>query len=168
MPGTERPQPTSFEFTEREHLYDQLSHARFMELLADEQTTIHAAELSENSYGAFLFVTISRPKADKRTYLTIYGLGYHEYRERWITEVWSWYEAMETPKLQAQRLTREEVEHTLSQRQEEIRPYLNQHAQSKRGLLYEILAEFTDEDGAISELEDLGDDADWLLGDEDE
>jgi hypothetical protein len=51
-----------------------------------EPTTIHAAELSSNSYGEFLLVTVSRPGEEKPTYLTLYGLGYHEYRERWSTE----------------------------------------------------------------------------------
>ena len=70
--------------------------------------------------------------------------------------------------LKQERLTREEVERILTERQEEIRPYLNQGTQSKRGRLYELLAEFTDQDGAISELEDLGDEADWLMGDEED
>ena len=165
MTSKETLQPNEpFEFTERERLYDRISHARFQALLQDARTTIHAAELSSNSYGEFLFVTISRGSDERREFLTFYGLGYHDYRERWITETWSWYEAMETPKTQAQRLTREEAEELIAQRQAEIRPYLEQNTQSKRGKLFELLADFTDEDSAVAEMDDLGDMLDDLLG----
>lgn len=165
MPEREQPPAPPFEFSENERLFDQLGHQRFLALLRDQQTTIHTAELSGNSYGEFLFVTISRPKQERRTQLTFFGLGYHEYRERWITDVWSWYEGSELTKVREQRLSREAVEQLIAERQQEIAPYLNQTAQSSRGKLYEFLADLTDEDGAISELEDLGDAADWLFGD---
>lgn len=167
MPRENEPQPTpSFEFTERERLYDKLGHARFLSLLADEHTTIHTAELSENSYGEFLFVTVSRSEAERRIQMTFYGLGFHDHRERWITDVWSWYEGSELSKVREQRLSREAVAQLIAQRQQEITPYLNQSTQSSRGKLYEFLADLTDEDGAISELEDLEDAADWLFGED--
>lgn len=169
MTSKETLQPNEpFEFTERERLYDRISHARFQALLLDARTTIHAAELSSNSYGEFLFVTLSQGGGEKRQYLTFWGMGYHEYRERWITETWSWYEAMETPKMQAQRLSKQEAEEFIAQRQAEIRPYQGQNTQSKCGKLFELLADLTDEDGALAELEDLGGAADWLIGDGDE
>jgi hypothetical protein len=169
MTGKEQLQPNQpFEFSEHERLYDRLSHARFEQLLRDQQTTIHAAELSSNSFGEFLFVTISRRAVEKQTYLTFYGLGYHDYRERWLTETWRWYEAMETPGLEQRRLSRAEIQQLLTQRQAEIRPYLNQDTQTKRGKLFDWLADLTDEDGALSELEDLGGAVDWLLNDEDD
>ena len=111
-------------------------------------------------------MTISRPKGARRTQLTFYGLGFHQYRERWITDVWSWYEGSELSKVREQRLNREAVEQLIAQRQQEIAPYLNQATQSSRGKLYEFLADLTDEDGAIAELEDLEDAADWLFGED--
>ena len=169
MTSKEQLQPKRrLEFTERERLYDRLSDVRFQALLVDEQTTIHEAELSSNSYGEFLFVTLSRPQAEKTEYLTFYGLGYHEYRERWITEVWSWFRAMATPKREAARLTYEEVGQVIAERLAAIRPDLDRTTQSSQGRFYEFLAELTDEDGAISEIEDLSDLAEWLFGEEDE
>lgn len=167
MQEREQPETPPFAFTERERLYDQLGHRRFLTLLRDVQTTIHTAELSENSYGEFLFVTISRPNEVARRQLTFYGLGYHQYRERWITDVWSWYEGSELARTQEQHLTREEVEQLIANRQQEVAQYLNKTSQSSRGKLYELLADLTDEDGAIAELDDLDDAAAWLFGDDD-
>ncbi len=168
MPEREQPQSTPpFEFTERERLFDQLSHTRFQALLNDEDTFIHEVEMSSNSYGEFLFVTVSRPSGDKRTYYTCYGLGYHDYRERWITDVWSWVKSSRTSTLEPARVTREEAGRIITERLAEIQPHVGKFTQSPRGQLYEFLAEITDEDGAISELEDLGDIADWIFGDDD-
>lgn len=162
----ERSQPSQpFEFTEREKLYDQISHKRLLTLLVDEQTHIHEAELSENSYGEFLFITVSRPSEKQRTYYTLYGMGYHEYRERWITDLWSWFRSERMPSLEAKRMTQEEVMQIIDTRLAAIRPGLETPTQTPRGLLYEMLAEIADEDGAISELEDL---ADWFFDDEDD
>jgi hypothetical protein len=164
----EQPQPqVPFEFTEQERLNDRLSHARFQALLQDNRTTIHEAALSSNTYGEFLFVTVARPKGEEQTHLTFYGLGYHEYRERWITETWGWYEATPSPRWQNQRLSADVATEIISLRQQEISGYVGQSTQSPRAKLYELLAYLTDEDGAISELEDLGEVADWLFGDED-
>lgn len=157
-----------FEFTELEQLSNALGHTRFLILLRDERTTIHQVELSSNSCGEFLFITLSRVQGDRGELFTFYGLGFHDYRERWITETWSWYEAMETRAVKEQRLSPEEIERVISERLAEISPHLRESTQSARGKLYELLAELTDEDGAISELEDLGDAADWFFGDEEE
>lgn len=162
-----QPQPP-FEFTEREQLFNALGQARFLILLRDERTTVHKAELSSNSYGEFLFITLSRAQGDRGDLLTFYGLGFHDYRERWITEMWSWYETMETQTVKEQRMSQEEIERVISERLAEISPHLRESTQSARGKLYELLAELTDEDGAISELDDLGEAADWLFGDEEE
>ena len=46
----------------------------------------------------------------------------------------------------------------LKARLESIEPYLDASIQSDRGRLFELLADLTDEDGALAELQDLGDD----------
>lgn len=65
-----------FGFTERERLFDKVSHARFLEFLDDPKTKVHRIEESTNSYGEYLFVTVSRPGTKKRILVTFYGLGY--------------------------------------------------------------------------------------------
>ena len=53
-------------------------------------------------------------------------------------------------------LSQEEAEQLIQARQEDIAPYVTTGGQSKRGKLFEMLADMGDEDGAYSELEDLG------------
>lgn len=163
----EQPQPTEpFAFTEHERLWERISDGRFKALLDDTRTAIHKVQLDSNSYGEFLFITVSRSEAGTQQALTFYGYGFHEYRERWYTGEWAWYEADPLPRTLDQRLTREEAEGLLQARREEIAPYAHENTQTHRGRLYEMLADLTDEDGAWAELEDLGDAADWLLADE--
>lgn len=165
----EQPQPSNaFEFTEREKLFDRVSDARFQELLEDERTVIHRIELSANNYGEFLFVTVSlpgaasRPVGERKSVVTMFGLGYHEYRERWLTDEWFWYEAFSRRELIEQTIPREEVEEILRERKAEIAPYISRQTQSGRGKLFEMIADLTDDDGAVAEMEDLGDLADWF------
>lgn len=155
----ERPHPAeAFGLTEREQLWDRVSHKRFMELLRDEQTRIHKAELSTNMYGEFLFVSLSRPD-DKPIGLTFYGAGFREQRERWITDEWFWYQT--SAKTEEETLPKTEVISTIQERRDEIATYAQGSTQSARGKLFEMLAELTDEDAALSEMEDLSD-FDWL------
>lgn len=90
-------------------------------------------------------------------------MGYHESRERWITKHWNWYRANSFPDTLKQQINLEEAQELLEQRRTEIAPYLSEDTQTSRGRLFEILADLTDEDGAYTELEDLGDAANWLL-----
>lgn len=156
------PQPDPFSFSERERLYDRVSDARFRALLGDELTQVHNAELSSNNYGEFVFVTLSRPTQQGRQAATFWGLGYHEYRERWIADYWNWYSTTLWRDKAEKALVKEEVEKLIEERREEIAPYLGKEQQSQRGKLFELLADLTDEDGAYTELEDLGDIDDWL------
>ena len=75
-----------FGFTEQERLAWRVDQDRFDEILNDEQTIIHKIQLSSNNYGEFLFVTTSRPSDQGRIAMTFFGLGYHEQRERWLTD----------------------------------------------------------------------------------
>jgi hypothetical protein len=154
----EIPQPASgFEFTEHEKLYDRLSDERFMEMIRDERTTVHDIATSSNMYGEFLFVTASRPNVTKLDCVTFFGLGFHEKRERWITETWSWYDAHQTEERLAITVDWGEVEVLIQTRRDEIAEDMKQFPaeQSRSGVLYEFLADLTDEDGAATELDDL-------------
>lgn len=145
-----------FAFTERERLYDQISDGRFQKFLAEEATHIQEVQLSNNTFGEFLFVTISHPHEGKRQSLTFFGLGFHEYRERWITETWSWY--VTARNLTKAILDKQVALRHIEDRRADIAPYLTDTQPSPRARLYELLADLTDDDGALAELEDLGDD----------
>lgn len=154
-----------FGFTDREQLFDRITDGRFRAIIGDEQTAIHEVKLSTNSYGEFLFVTASRPSSQERALVTFWGLGQHEYRERWLTKEWFWHRSNPFRETFSQSVSKQEAEEIIQARREEIAPYVSQNVQSGRGRLFEMLADLTDEDGALTEIEDMGDLAD-LLGDE--
>jgi hypothetical protein len=145
----------AFGFTEQEVLYTRISDERFQQLLDDEQTTIHQVILSTNNYGEFMFVTASRPGETTRQTITMWSLGLHEYRERWVIDEWFWYPAPTLPGQERDIIPKEDVEKVLAQRRDEIAHYGTPDIQTRRGKLFEYLADLSDEDFAWSEIEDL-------------
>lgn len=147
---------TAFGFTEKERLYDRIRDARFLALLHDEQTTVHQVAVDTNSFGEYLFVTLGRPGADtQRLLVTFFGLGYHEQRERWITEDWGWYTTTPMQGKNDEAIPKAEAEHLVQERRAQIAPYISDIQPSKRAQLFALFADLTDEDGAYSEIEDL-------------
>jgi hypothetical protein len=151
--------------TEKEVLNWRVDQVRFEEILKDDQTLIHDIKASSNNYGEFLFVTTSRPGDQGRICMTFYGHGFHEYRERWITSEWFWYQATAYPDLLRQQITKEESEELIQQHRDNIWPDVRLDMQTNRGRLFEMLADLTDEDGALAEFQDLEHLADWLVDD---
>jgi hypothetical protein len=96
--------------------------------------------------------------------MTFYGLGYHQHRERWITGDWFWYQANFYPGMTEDQIDKKEATEMIQRRRQDIAPYLNEGAQTEYGQIFEMLADLTDEDGALAEIEDMGDIAVWLLG----
>jgi hypothetical protein len=147
-----------------------VSDDRFQALLEDEHTLVHRIEFSANNYGEFLFLTLSLPEqtsqpvGERASAVTFWGLGYHEYRERWITTEWFWYQAFSRPELLEQTVDKATARQMLEEQREHIRSSAGYPPQSERGQLFEMLADLTDEDGALAELEDL-DDWSAFLGD---
>ena len=163
-PAHQRPYEV-YGFTEKECLYWRVSKERFSAILEDDQTMIHQVKESSNNFGEFLFVTTSREGRNGRISMTIYGLGFHEYRERWFTDEWYWYQSNFNPNLLRERLTKEEAQEIIQQRLEDIRPEIGDTDQSERGKLFEMLADLTDEDGALAEMQDIEHLAGWLIDD---
>ncbi len=156
MMGKERPQSVDpFAFTEHEQLYDCISDGRFNEMIEDEATSIHKMEIAANSYGEFVFITLSREASGERGMVTMWGLGYHEHRERWIIDHWRWYRATQSLTTLEQQVTHEEAQELLAQRREEIAPYVSDESQTPSGKLFEMFADLLDEDGALAEMDDL-------------
>lgn len=151
-----QPSPEGFDFTENEKLFSRVSDARFRGLAFAPQTTIHKISLSNNNYGEFVFVTVSRPKTRGIEAICFWGQGYHEPRDRWLADEWFHHPANQFPATMKQKISRTEVEEILRERQAEIAPYAEQHRQSRRGQLFEDLAELADDDAISAELENLG------------
>lgn len=154
----EHPQPQpeqGFPFNERERLFERIHHQRFLAFLGNEKTTVHSVELSTNTYGEFLFVTASHPAGEKQDTITFWGLGLHEYRERYYLDEWCFYEATQTTERMASQIEKGEAFTKIEERRREIEPLaINQH-QSQRGKLFEMIADLTDDDGAYAELQDM-------------
>lgn len=152
-----QPRPEQgFDFSENEKLFDRLSDKRFRRFLFDSATTIHKVGVDSNNYGEFLFVTMSRAKVQGRELITCFGYGYHEYRDRWFSDEWHWYQSNSHSSLTNRTLTPEEAKERLDERQREIAPQVQQHHQSRQGQLFELFADLADDDGIIAEMEDLG------------
>jgi hypothetical protein len=150
-----QPPQEGFKFTENEQLFSRASDARFRELVFSPKTTIHTARIASNNYGEFIFITVSRPNGDRKDVYTFWGLGMHEPRDRWLVDEWFYHRANQFPATIKLRISQTEVEDRLSERQSEIAPYAEQHEQSRRGQMFEDLAELADDDGIMSEMEDL-------------
>lgn len=154
-----------FGFVEREWLFNKVSHARFLAFLDDPKTRVHRIEESTNSYGEYLFVTVSRPGTPKRILVTFYGLGYHEYREKWIAEDWYWYESVQSSLITQPTIPRDKAKHLIEERYCEVKAYAQQDTQTRHGQLFEMLADLTDEDGAWAEVQDM---PGWLFNDDED
>lgn len=153
-----------FTFTERENLYDRVSHDRFMALVMQPDVDIHELQVSSNSFGEYLFVTVSCRTEQPKRLLTFWGLGYHEHRERWISDSWQWYESSRKD-ANLSVIPKEEAYTQIKEREAFVRANATLTQQSRRAQLYEVVADLTDEDGALTGLEDLG----WMfLGDNEE
>lgn len=161
---TERSPQPCFSFTEREKLYDRVSHDRLMALVMQPDVDVHEVEVSSNSFGEYLFVTLSCRADEPRKLLTFWGCGYHEHRERWIVDTWQWFETYRKAET-FPVIPKEEVYAQIKEREAFMRAQATPTKPSRRARMYELLADLTDEDGALSELEDLG----WaFLSDDDE
>lgn len=161
-PAQKRPYE-QFGLTEKEALFWRVNKDRFQTLLEDEQTLIHRINESNNEFGEFLFVTTSRPGVKDRISMTFYGLGYHEHRERWITDEWFWYQSELYLELAGKQIPKEEAQKMILERRERIAPEVGQDSQTERGKFYEFLADMTDEDGALAEMEDLDSIGIWIF-----
>src|SRR5258707_6581682 len=108
--GKELTQPTEgFGFTEREQHNERINDKRFRAILADERTAVHHIEVSSNNFGEFLFVTVSQSRGQERQFVTFWGAGFHEYRERWLTNEWRWYITQEVLQTIPQKISPEDA-----------------------------------------------------------
>lgn len=148
-----------------EQLFARITTERLLEIIAHNDTTVHAIELASNSYGEFLFVTTSRFGSEGSIHITFWGAGYHEYRERWLTKEWFWHQTDDGSSKLASEMDREAARANIQERIAEVSQYSNDTRQSSRGKLFELLADLTDDDGAIVDVDEL---AGWPLDDGDD
>ncbi len=145
-----------FGITDEEVSRWRVNNESLNEILSNKNTIVHSVQTSSNLYGEFLFLTCSRGTGAKRACMTFYGLGYHQYRERWLSEEWFCYHI--PPSLVAVHTTisKEDTDEVLVQRLADIQPHLVENTQTERGKQFGIFADLTDDDVALSVLRDLG------------
>lgn len=132
-----------------------------MALVMQPDVDIHEVKEDSNSFGEYLFVTVSCRAEQPRKLYTFWGLGYHEYRERWITDSWQWYESQRN-QARLPMLDKTEAVNQIGERTSFVQTNATPIEQSSGAQLYELIADLTDEDGALSELDDL-DQLGWSL-----
>ncbi|MFC1923653.1 hypothetical protein ACFLY4_10240, partial [Chloroflexota bacterium] len=157
-----------FGFTEQEQLHWRVDGERFQEIIEDDRTIIHEIKESYNNYGEFIFITASRSGDQSPIIMTFYGLGYHEHRERWLTDEWFWYQSNLNEDQQDQQISKEEAQELLEKRLADLHPFIKEDTQTEKGKFFELLADLTDEDGALAEMEDIEPYIDWILPTEEE
>jgi hypothetical protein len=156
-PNEYQPRPYEiFGITEEEVSRWRISDKKLNEILASPNTTVNTIKTDSNNYGEFLFLTASRGIGKERICMTFWGLGFHRYRERWITQEWFWYQTSTSFVDSKEELTREEAQERLKNRRKDISYYKKDHEQSKLGRLFELLADLMDDDAALAEMQDLG------------
>jgi hypothetical protein len=129
---------------------------KLKEILATPNTVVHKIEINDNNYGEFLFITTSKGTGPQRTCMTFWGLGYHEYRERWIHLEWFWHQTPASLVDPLEEISQEDALAQLERRREEITPHMYEDTQTEQGRLFESLADMTDDDAALAEMQDLG------------
>jgi hypothetical protein len=139
-----------FGLTDEEAARLRVTDERLKEILISPNTTPHNLKLSTNTFGEFLFLTVSRGVGQQRIYMTFYGCGYHKYRERWISDEWFWYQSQESTVDFSALISKEGAEKKLEERLEKIRPNLGEETQTKKGKKFEHFADLFDDDAALA------------------
>lgn len=161
MPYEQSPKPIrfardAFGLSDTEKLNYQLADERFRALLNDDTTHVHRILMDANSFGEYLFVTLSCEVAGQHYGLTVYGLGYHHRREQWITDMWYWHEHHRLDALFQNNLSKTFVLEQLAARRELVAAQKTSQKTSEDALLFRLLANLTDDDGAATDIDDMG------------
>ena len=88
--------------------------------------------------------------------MTFFGLGYHKYRERWLSNEWFWYQTPASTVSPSDEISFEEGQEIFAERIEVISPHLEKDTQTETGRMFETIADMTDDDAAIAEMQDIG------------
>jgi len=137
-----------------EVLDDVVKHETLMKLI-DRAEYIYQFENANNLYGHFLFIGLALRFQNEIIPITFYGLGYDEYKDKYIVDKWGFYWANTFVLEERVDLTKEEIKKKIEERRKEVKKLAKEHKQSKTGKLYEAIASLTDQDGAITLMEDF-------------
>ena len=143
--------------TENEKLFEKISHNRLIDLINSDTMVLVCEGVSCNSYGEFMFITLKH----KDNYISLYGLGYHEYRDMWLANEWHiahYGKEKDFALPERKRDKRGMLKEIEDYRQKIVNnPNVLKHKQSKRGGLFQELADIGDDDSTISLMEEYED-----------
>jgi hypothetical protein len=143
-------QPRGFRLSGSEHLWNMVTTRRIMGWLGDYETTVNQISRDSNTYGEFLFITLTRFEGLRQETITFWGMGYHDRRGVWKCEDWSFYESGHANKAvwsRQQAITEiEQSERWVLEAKARQRPRTAEQG------LFAMLADLGDDDGAWSEL----------------
>ena len=145
-----------FGFSEEEVNRLRIPDEKLQEILANPNTNIHSINASTNTFGEFMFLRTSKGMGQNRIRMTFYGLGYHQYRERWLYEEWFWYQSQGDMGGQREPMSLEDAQRQLEKRRNALSPFFYEYEQSEYGWMFERMADMTDDDAALAEMQDLG------------
>jgi len=142
---------TEIGLTENESLFSRISDDRLKEIV--RENTVVSCKVDSNSYGRFLFVKVKVEKDGEIGLITFYGLGWHEYRDKYFVDVWHHYTDYNIyDDMDLEPISTERVLEKVEKRRTEIEERAKGHNQSKDGKLFSQVADLGDDDGAYSML----------------
>lgn len=109
------------------------------------------AYVSTNNYGEFVFFDITTT----HLVLSVWGLGFHEMRERYVSSFELNYANFEQKIREQPAVNKYNLVQFLLKRKAEDEAYYGKPKRSQNGILYGFIADLTDEDAAQTEMEDM-------------
>lgn len=148
---------SKFGLTEREKLWDKVSHKRFVEILNQDDIEVTGINEDYNDYGEFMFVSLtnfSSIRYGAPETIVFYGLGYHENADKYLVDTWEFYDSSSDKN--PRKMNKSSAISKINSRKREIEQEAKDYKQGERGQMFDLLSEMSDDDGATTFMDDLG------------
>lgn len=152
-PGEKAP----FGLTENEMLFDRVTSKRLKEIINNKKYRLTYNKRDTNNYGEFRFITL----IDGKDAITFWGNGFHEMRDCIYIKTWffyinpiqAWSKGTDLYKPMDDSHKKHAIQ-IIDFEAEDLEEDAREHYQSKQGKLFTCVANLTDDDAAMSMLED--------------
>lgn len=138
-------------FTEHERLFNTVTNERLKEFL--DKYPIIGADVDENSYGEFLFITFELPSSDHNSIFTFWSLGVHEYRQQIFDEsCWRVHSGIRTSRCvpSGERIPKDKVIKLIQSRKKYLKKLVVRP--DRESEIFRALADMSDDDYALSNI----------------
>lgn len=144
-----------FGITEDEHMWKRISYNRLLEIIKQDDVHVVGMGRDTNSYGEWNFIELEKDGPGPR--IEFYGHGWHEHKEKFLVNNWSYY------RVGSYNQPEEHLDkkYVLQELQKEHKMYTERAKtasgrRSEKAKIFSLLAETSDEDGALTMMEDMG------------